>query len=71
MVRRGKNRSRPEDTVPSPCIRQCNRIDFEKEICLGCFRTMDEIGAWWNLSDADKEKILKRIAQRRGGDLAG
>ncbi|MBZ0152950.1 MAG: DUF1289 domain-containing protein, partial [Planctomycetes bacterium] len=36
----------------SPCLRIC-RLD-ERDECVGCRRTRDEIAAWWNMTDAQK-----------------
>ena len=32
--------------------------------CEGCFRTLDEIGRWSGLSDADKREVWTLIEQR-------
>jgi hypothetical protein len=64
MVRRGKNRPKPESEVKSPCIGFCNNIDFDNNLCLGCFRTIDEIGGWWDMSDEEKRKVLEGAAER-------
>jgi uncharacterized protein len=49
--------------VPSPCIRQCC-LD-ENDICLGCFRHLDEITAWGAAADSRRRRILERAAQRK------
>lgn len=33
-----------KDSIASPCIKQC-ALDVNK-ICLGCFRSIDEITTW-------------------------
>ena len=35
----------PAEQVPSPCISVCV-MDADGSVCLGCFRTLDEIAAW-------------------------
>lgn len=50
-------------TVPSPCIRNCC-LD-ERDVCLGCGRSLDEIRAWGEAADAERHTILERAAVRR------
>jgi hypothetical protein len=50
--------------VPSPCISVCV-LDANDALCLGCFRTLDEIAAW-SLLDADaKRGVLAALPGRR------
>jgi len=48
----------------SPCTGVC-RIDPRNGCCEGCQRTLDEIAGWSQASDADKHRILRRVAERR------
>lgn len=48
-----KNKS----TVESPCVRRCTLN--EKDVCLGCGRTLAEILNWHNLTYEQKLKIIK------------
>jgi predicted Fe-S protein YdhL (DUF1289 family) len=48
---------------PSPCISVC-KIDPATRWCVGCMRTLDEIGAWANSSDDDKRAVWGVIADR-------
>lgn len=50
--------------TPSPCINLC-RMDAASGLCLGCFRTLDEIARWSRLDDAAREAILAAVASRR------
>ncbi|MCQ8182590.1 DUF1289 domain-containing protein [Methylomonas sp. SURF-1] len=53
-----------DDTpIPSPCIRNCCLDD--SDICLGCFRSLDEIRIWSNADNASREQILRRATERR------
>jgi len=54
--------------VPSPCIGICQSDD--KGFCLGCFRTRDERQTWINLTNDDKQKVIKRCQQRKKRKLA-
>lgn len=46
----------------SPCIKLCE-ID-ENGMCIGCFRTLDEIGGWMLYTDEQKHKINEQIKER-------
>ena len=54
-----------DNPVPSPCISIC-RMDDSRGLCLGCFRTLDEIVQWGRAGDADKRAVWQLIAQRAG-----
>ena len=49
-------------TVASPCINICK---MEDGLCVGCFRTLDEIAHWPKVDDDGKRLILAAVAQRR------
>ena len=49
--------------VPSPCIGICQ--SDTKGFCLGCLRTREERQNWINLSNDDKQKVIKRCIQRK------
>ena len=50
--------------VPSPCISVCT-MDAKNRLCVGCFRTLDEIAAW-SVLDADaKRAVLAALPLRR------
>ena len=42
--------------VLSPCINIC-KLNSDN-MCVGCYRTIEEIASWTKLSDAEKIKIL-------------
>ncbi|MBS3960938.1 MAG: DUF1289 domain-containing protein [Sandarakinorhabdus sp.] len=48
--------------VPSPCINLCR---VSRGLCTGCFRTLDEIGAWPTAPDDVRRAILLRAKTRR------
>lgn len=50
-------------TIQSPCVDQCC-LD-ENDICLGCFRRIDEITGWYDATDASKKAILENCKQRK------
>lgn len=49
--------------IESPCIRNC--CLNENDICLGCFRHVDEIIEWGPASNERKQQILIKIKLRR------
>ncbi len=51
------------DSPQSPCIAVC-ALD-ENDICLGCFRTGDEITDWFMASDLRKREIIAAGELRR------
>lgn len=51
-------------SVASPCIRICT-LDAAGQVCLGCFRNLDEIGRWMQLSDAERAQVMARLPERR------
>jgi predicted Fe-S protein YdhL (DUF1289 family) len=54
-----------DNRVPSPCISVC-RMDDTCGLCLGCFRTLDEIIHWGRAGEAEKRAVWQLIAQRAG-----
>jgi len=51
-------------SVASPCINVC-RMDAATALCVGCYRTLDEIALWGKASDDMKLDILAAIDRRR------
>jgi predicted Fe-S protein YdhL (DUF1289 family) len=54
----------PADAVASPCIKVCV-MDAASGLCLGCWRTLDEIAAWGALDAEGKRAVLAAIGERR------
>ncbi|WP_344799870.1 DUF1289 domain-containing protein [Litoribacillus peritrichatus] len=50
-------------SVNSPCVRNC--CLNEQDVCLGCFRTLEEIKAWGGADAGQKEIILINAMKRR------
>jgi len=48
--------------VPSPCISVCALDD--NHICIGCFRSADEISNWRVLGDDKKRQVYRNIEAR-------
>jgi len=51
-----------EDIV-SPCIGVC-AINDSNGFCHGCYRTVEEIREWWNMTDEEREKVMGALDQR-------
>jgi len=51
-----------EDIV-SPCIGVC-AINDGNGFCQGCYRTVEEIREWWNMTDEEREKVMGALDQR-------
>ena len=49
--------------VASPCINVC-RMDDDTGLCLGCFRTIDEIAVWSNASNDQRLTFLLAVEHR-------
>jgi uncharacterized protein len=50
--------------MKSPCIDVC-QLDAELGVCIGCCRTLDEIARWSDMDDAERERILAALAERK------
>ena len=33
-------------------------------LCLGCYRTLEEIERWWDLGNAQKQEVVQKASQR-------
>jgi len=76
--------TKPENTdhiwsraeIESPCVKICV-IHPESRLCTGCLRSIDEIGAWSQMSVDERRDIMAtlpdragQITKRRGGRAA-
>lgn len=48
----------------SPCINRCT-LDAARNLCQGCWRTLDEITAWSRITNTERLEILANVARRR------
>ena len=51
----------------NPCIRNCCLDD--SDICLGCFRSLDEILSWRSLTPKQRQGVLVEAEKRRTSNL--
>ena len=64
------------DEIASPCVKLCV-VHPEERICVGCFRSIDEISGWSRMTHEERAAVMAelparapRLAKRRGGRLA-
>ena len=48
----------------SPCVQVCT-LHPDGSYCLGCFRTVTEIGAWSTYSASERDTVLRELESRR------
>ena len=49
--------------METPCIHIC-RLDETHSLCIGCGRTLDEIGGWAGYSDEKRRTIMRALPRR-------
>ncbi|NRD74760.1 DUF1289 domain-containing protein [Shewanella sp. VB17] len=49
--------------IQSPCIAKCGLND--DDMCMGCYRNLDEIVAWSRADDVFKTNVWQLIPQRK------
>ena len=47
----------------SPCVRLCT-LDPSDDTCVGCGRTLAEIGRWARYGDAERKAIMDALPDR-------
>lgn len=55
--------------VASPCNDVC-KMDDRSGLCLGCYRTLDEIATWSALDDAGRQAVVELLESRRAAARA-
>lgn len=58
-----KNAKHLTNTSHSPCVRNCC-LD-NNDLCLGCFRYINEITSWQSYNEQEKQKVLEECQRRR------
>lgn len=53
--------ARPD--IESPCIKVC-AVDGETGLCLGCGRSLKEIGGWMQYDDAGRREVMESLPER-------
>ena len=57
------NNKKIKQTCQSPCVRNCCLDD--DDMCLGCFRYIQEITSWQSFSEQKKQQVIVACQQRR------
>ena len=55
------------DLVASPCIGVCT-VDRARSLCIGCLRTLQEIGAWRTMT-LDEKRATVALCEERAKSL--
>jgi predicted Fe-S protein YdhL (DUF1289 family) len=54
----------PPKAIVTPCIKVCI-VDPESSLCLGCYRTLMEIGGWARLAEDERVRLMAELPARR------
>ena len=54
-----------DDVVPSPCVNVC-KMNADRSLCLGCYRSIDEIRAWSKGDSTVRLAIWQQLLARAG-----
>jgi predicted Fe-S protein YdhL (DUF1289 family) len=50
--------------VRSPCVKTC-KIDGDRMLCIGCWRSLDEIVQWLDMTAEQRLAVVARAQGRR------
>ncbi len=50
--------------MTSPCVKVC-QMDPRRGLCLGCWRSLDEIARWSSMSDAERQRVTDVLPYRK------
>lgn len=53
----------PIEPIKSPCIKVC-AVDGKTGLCLGCGRTLPEIGSWVKMGADAREQVIAVLPER-------
>ncbi len=56
-----------KERLVSPCAGVCI-LNTETKLCLGCYRTIDEIAHWQDMSAENQHRVMAELAERRAAD---
>jgi len=51
------------DLIASPCVGVCT-VDRVRSLCIGCLRTLNEIGAWRTMTLEEKRVVIAACEER-------
>lgn len=58
-----------QNEVQSPCIGVCS-IDESSGFCYGCYRTVEEIKGWWDMSQPEQKKLVAELVERQNQSVS-
>ena len=58
-----------QEEVQSPCIGVCS-MDEASGYCQGCYRTIEEIKGWWDMSQQQQMKLVADLEQRQSQSIS-
>ena len=53
----------PPRSIATPCVKVCV-VDGASGLCLGCWRTLSEIGGWSGFTDEERARIMAELPAR-------
>lgn len=56
-----------ETPIPSPCVSVCALDD--DDVCMGCYRTGEEITFWGRFNNEERRQVMKKVAEREKASL--
>jgi len=62
VVKRGRKKRIDWDDIETPCVKVCKIIN---KVCIGCYRTSEEITNWVVYTDEERKKVIKEIQLNR------
>ena len=51
------------DAIESPCVAVC-KLQKGDKYCRGCFRTLEEIATWGQMTSAARREIMEKLRDR-------
>jgi predicted Fe-S protein YdhL (DUF1289 family) len=52
----------------SPCVKVC-AMDPVRGLCIGCWRTLDEIARWGAMSETEREAVMAALPAREAAKI--
>jgi predicted Fe-S protein YdhL (DUF1289 family) len=56
------------EEVVSPCVGVCS-INDATGFCNGCYRTIGEIQAWWDMPASERTQVMEALDARQAESL--
>lgn len=56
------------EEVVSPCVGVC-AMNEDTGFCHGCYRTIDEIQGWWDMSASKRNQVMLELDGRQAESL--